>query len=472
MSRCLLPLVLYVAWIILLRIPSGKAAIRAVVSVDDVAVSYSIVDERNQTIFEGGDIAAHIDGQWCVASSRTRSHGSLRTKSTPSIPLTLVRQTTTHGTDPNLGSYTGTSFEWSCQPKKQHENAASSAAKVAIITSFLNFDSGRLILFRLEWPHGANDTLLRGDPTHTASLANFPSFVMSSSNDRNTVVVSPLLPDTLSWQGSFVQSVRGLSKGSAGGPTLFYNATDSSLENVIVASQMGATIGGKNLDNRRYWNTFTAGNNMDWSNTSQAFSFGTSGRIAGIPEGYQQTIMLYQGSRGGITSTLAEWGSIMKNVTVSRNKPKVPDVTQEKIGIQTDNGAFYCFAANTIAPRFSCKRKSTWTRLESTLDIFRTKALVLPVDEEKLLRGASRSGVPMEEMMSLITQWTLATCRKLSEFPCNSIPRTFVQIQRTSHPTKGKIGLRFHPTLICQVVRALRLKRRPRLILKISSHGI
>ncbi|KAL3909493.1 MAG: hypothetical protein SGILL_008068, partial [Bacillariaceae sp.] len=328
-------------------------AIRAVVSVEKGAVSYKILNELNQTVFVGGDIAAHIDGQWCVAASRMKSHDSLRSKATSSIPLKLISQTTTRGIFPDLGAYEATRLEWTCHPPKQRQNTKS-ASKTSIITSFYNFDDGRLILFRLEWPHGAKNTSLSEDTQQHASMAPFPSFLMSPS-DSHGAVVSSLLPDTLSWQGSFVQSVRGLSEGSAGGPTIFYNGSDPLLNNVIVASQMGATIA-KSSDTRRYWNTFTAGNNMDWSNTRQAFSPGTSGRIKTLPPGYQQNILIYEAR--GITSTLAEWGSIMKDISNARSTSKVKDVTLEKIGIQTDNGAYYCFCQEKNCSETLLKEKA------------------------------------------------------------------------------------------------------------------
>ena len=49
------------------------------------------------------------------------------------------------------------------------------------------------------------------------------------------------------------------------------------------------------------------------------------------------------------------WGALY--LKASGAKPTVRDVTLEKIGYQTDNGAFYCFCkpncSNTVAPRDS-----------------------------------------------------------------------------------------------------------------------
>ncbi|KAL3917479.1 MAG: hypothetical protein SGILL_004695 [Bacillariaceae sp.] len=333
----------------------AEAAIRAVVTIQDSAstapfISYKILNEVNETVFTGGDIAVHMDGNWCVAetynSERDRSKYAEFSQFASPVPLTLTREESIKGIFPDLGRYEGIQLEWTCLLEKE--------SQASVITSFYNFLSGNLILFRLEWPHGAQNTSLQEDSERqTAALATFPSFVMTSTskkistNDDEKAVVSPLLPDTLSWQGSFVQSVRGLSEGSAGGPTVFYNASDPYLNNVIIASQMGAgIITSHSDDGRRLWNTFTAGNNRDWSNTRPALSPGTSGRITSLPSGYQQNIILYQGSHGGITSTLDEWGSFMKNISTAANTPKVKDVTLEKIGIQTDNGAYYCFCAH------------------------------------------------------------------------------------------------------------------------------
>jgi hypothetical protein len=210
---------------------------------------------------------------------------------------------------------------------------------ISVVTSFLNFESQRAVLFTLEWIDGAENTALMDDmERQTATLATFPSFHRTIKiGDNGSVNRSP--PSILSWEGSFVQSVRRLSEGPRGGPTVFYNASDPSLETVIVASPFG----NNNQNRTNNWNTFTAGNNKDWTGTLPAFSPGTSGRISRIPGGFQQSFLLYEGSQGGITSTLDEWGKAMQKSSGSNEK--VRDVTLEKIGVQTDNGAFYCFCS-------------------------------------------------------------------------------------------------------------------------------
>jgi hypothetical protein len=165
----------------------------------------------------------------------------------------------------------------------------------------------------------------------------------------NSNILSQLLPSALSWQGSFVQSVRGFSQGPTGGPTVLYNASDPSLATVVVASQFGSNNRHNGRNTKNYWNSFTAGNNKDWTGSYPAFAPGTSGRISIIPQGFQQSFLLFEGSQGGITGTMSEWGTVMQEASSSAKKQS--DVTLEKIGYQTDNGAFYCFCRDSNCSR-------------------------------------------------------------------------------------------------------------------------
>ncbi|KAG7340586.1 hypothetical protein IV203_024129 [Nitzschia inconspicua] len=314
------------------------ASIRADVYItSDGRVSYQVLNEHNQTVFQGGDIGAYMSGRWCVAPSSYSNTD--HTANSSSQPLKLIHQEPTNGVFPVLGRYTGIRLTWRC-------NSSNDPTGDWIVTSFLTFERESMITFQLEYPNGAVNTTLQEDvKEQSAALATFPSFVMNR-NSRNSIdIVSPLLPDTLSWEGSFVQSVRGLSTGPRGGPTVFYNAA-SSLETVIIGSSMGSrTLLNKNSSGLIYWNTFTAGNHYDWSRSKTSFSPGVSGRISSLPRSFQHSYMLFEGVQGsGITATMNDWGSIMQQyANVDGKFTKMSDVTLEKIGIQTDNGAFYCF---------------------------------------------------------------------------------------------------------------------------------
>jgi hypothetical protein len=409
-------------------------------------LSYSVVNERNETVFQGGDLAVFMGGRWCVAPSPANDNDNKNDNENDnpikdlhaSRPLVVLEQEIINGTAPGLGRYEGIRIRWMCNleleehkiEKKDNNDSDNPTATTIVITSFLNFDSERAVVFDIEYPEGAENTSLvrfshsDGD---TATQANFPSFVMKESigenhededDDKRTTTTStktkpnsyfpPTLPSALSWQGSFVQSVRGLSVGPKGGPTVFYNASDPVLATVIVASPFFDGFGGgrescghtshsKNNNNNNnnshnkchhyhHFNEFTAGNNRDWTGTIPSFSPGRSGRLTKIPPGRSQSMLLYEGSRGGITSTIQEWGTIMQtvsaavrvssnsksydnSVTMSPNAPtalltadhrntKVRDVTLEKIGYQTDNGAMYCFCHQTNCSEVLLEEKS------------------------------------------------------------------------------------------------------------------
>ena len=382
-------------------------------------LSYQVVNEFNETLFRGGDLAVFTDGQWCVAPSGHPRSQSFRL---PSVELVISKQETINGATPGLGSYDGIRIEWFCDLSGSGEpgykctteddcHRAGPNTYRPIITSFLNFHSQRAVVFDLEFPHGLENTSLALFDSD-ATLATFPFFVMTSSssssssgksieslvstrgggsdktgNDDNNeslldrakqkdIYFPPTLPSALSWEGSFVQGVRRLSVGPRGGPTVFYNASDASLKNVVVASPFFPSINNNNgLQNdsnphlRHHFNQFTAGNNKDWTGTTSAFSPGLSGRLKTIRAGVTQSILLYEGSGGGITATMEEWGTMMQtasSLNLSSNSTsilstlgssrlasdnaernikdkKIKDVTLEKIGYQTDNGAMYCF---------------------------------------------------------------------------------------------------------------------------------
>jgi hypothetical protein len=170
------------------------------------------------------------------------------------------------------------------------------------------------------------------------SMTNFPTFLLSSSNSTSNPQWS-----YLSWHGSFVQSVRGLSTGPLGGPTVFYDASDPELKEVIV----GSPWNNNNNNNKNLFKSFTAGTNHDWRGRP-AWAPGTSARITDMPSNFTQSFILYQAKHGGITSALYEWGKAMQSAK------KRSDVTLQKIGYQTDNGAAYCFCQDSNCSNTVC----------------------------------------------------------------------------------------------------------------------
>ena len=276
--------------------------------VSNAKQQYHVVDTNDNVLFTGGDIAFFVEGRWCVQRKKNLDKDLCML-----VPQSVDKFT---GTDNVLGSYTGEKTRWSCR-------YLDTTIPPTIFTSFKNMDSGSSVLFEVSWPEGAFNTSVLG--SYKSSLANYPSLTINQD----------ILPSVLSWEGSFTQSVRGFSEGTTGGPTVFYNGSDPFLETVVVGSPWNGN-----------WKAFSAGNNQNWADESPFWSPGTSGRISQLPKGYQQSILLFQSEneQGGITGTLSDWGSAMQQSRKPAKGPfKLPDVTLEKIGYQTDNGAMYCF---------------------------------------------------------------------------------------------------------------------------------
>lgn len=190
--------------------------------------------------------------------------------------------------------------------------------------------------FSTAWPAGAEDTSL---VKHNASGAKSNQEVIASF----PALTAPSLPNTLSWAGSFVgaQHNRGFDvTGPTGGPTVLFDGSDPSLETVVVLSPLD------------HFKATSAGPGTTWDGKTPAFAPGTAGTITSIPSGFTQTFVIRAGSTGGITATIGEWGGMLQAV---HNTTRVPDVTLEKIGYQTDNGAAYVFCRST-APYKDCSQ--------------------------------------------------------------------------------------------------------------------
>jgi hypothetical protein len=273
---------------------------------------YQVVDINGGILFSGGDIAVFVSGKWCVYEDEVSHQGIERWSLVPQ------KRQKISGNDPLLGAFGGEQVFWTCQIEGNNE--------VPIATSYKNFKSSAAVIFDVEWPNGATNTTVVG--SYESALTNYPSLQVH-------------LPNALSWHGSFTQSIRSMSKGTQGGPTVFYNASDPNLSTVVVGSPWNFI-----------WKSFSAGDNQNWrGDNAPHWSPGTSGRISRLPKGYRQSILLYQRNdgKGGITGTIDAWGQLMQKA--GRGFPKLPDLTLEKIGYQTDNGAMYCFCKDTNCSR-------------------------------------------------------------------------------------------------------------------------
>jgi len=280
--------------------------------------SYRVVDsDSNCTMLQGSEIAVFMAGKWCVAMPLEHNI----TNDHDHYPLIHKDHRTIRGWQSGLGPYEGVQVTWHCEIDAI-SSSKGTPKRVSVVTSLKNFESKLAIVFEVEWPEGAWDTnMMSTTDDHDVSLTNFPTFLWDSNTNETADIFS-----ALSWEGSFLQSVRGHSKGPAGGPTVLYNSSSSTLENVMIISPF----------NSRYWKTFSAGNNFNWRGQA-AIAPGTSGRITSLPKGFRQSFLLLQARQGGITAGLAEWGYVMQR------KKKIEDVTLQKVGYQTDNGAMYCF---------------------------------------------------------------------------------------------------------------------------------
>lgn len=280
---------------------------------------YRVEDDYHRILFTGGDVAVFVSGKWCV-----HSHEELQAEE-DRWTLEPKARKTIEGEDPVLGGFVGEVVDWSCNIGDE---------KLPIETCYKNFNSAAAILFEVEWTNGATNTTVDG--ASESAMTRYPS-------------LQAHLPHALSWEGSFTQSKQHLSIGRRGGPTVFYNGTDPNLETVVVGGPW-----------KFIWKSFSAGDNQNWrkSDDTTYWAPGTSGRISEIPKGYRQSILLYQGQ--GITSTIDSWGQAMQ--ASGLGFPKLSDVTLEKIGYQTDNGAMYCF----------CKDKNCSHTLLQEIDYLRS----------------------------------------------------------------------------------------------------
>ncbi|CAB9515401.1 expressed unknown protein [Seminavis robusta] len=294
-----------------LCLSSGVVQSLKVVS-DPATLSYHIEDTFRHVLFRGGNVAFFMAGKWCVHKSSDNEVTETSSAKNDHWDLKIGSRKEINGTETALGAFTGLQVEWSCE-----HGSSDPLSTTKILTAYKNFRSGNAVLLEVQWPEGALNTTVTD---YKSAMTRYPSLIPSSI----------LLPDALSWHGSFTQSIRGFSEGTQGGPTVFFNASDPSLNTVIVGSPWGGN-----------WKSFSAGNNngLYWAP-------GTSGRIKELPPLYKQSILLFQrtiGKGGGITGTLDQWGQTMQHASRQAGPWKLPDITLQKIGYQTDNGAMYCF---------------------------------------------------------------------------------------------------------------------------------
>jgi hypothetical protein len=110
--------------------------------------------------------------------------------------------------------------------------------------------------------------------------------------------------------------------GPTGGPTVFFDADDDALSLVVVLSP---------LDN---FKASSSGPGSIWDGSQPAWAPGTAGTITSLPPGFEHTFILRAGAATGVTAAIGEWGRTLQAV---HRTSRVPDVTLQKIGYETDN---------------------------------------------------------------------------------------------------------------------------------------
>jgi len=134
--------------------------------------------------------------------------------------------------------------------------------------------------------------------------------------------------EVLSWHGAFIRPNRAVSEGFEAGPHLFYTNPKRAGENreAILISSVNQFLS-------------SAVSATFWNGSDDGIGFGLSGMVETLPKDFTHEFMIYHGSEG-LTSTVYEWGDLLqKAYKLNRSA----DITVDKIGYQTDNGAMYCF---------------------------------------------------------------------------------------------------------------------------------
>ena len=252
---------------------------------------YSVLD-GDTLLFNGQRVAVYLDSQWFAAPSKSGENLA---------NLELQKTTQIDGSD-KLGSWNGTQMTWS-------------AGKTPFVTSVKNYARGNLVVFSYSFPEGATGMA----SNHSGVSTNFPALSLDPAQVWSGAA------KVLSWQGSFVTAHRDRTFGSASGPYVFYDSHDVSAGRVVVASPLD-----------HFMVTSQAESLFDGK--SATWVPGVSGTVESVPAGFQQSFLLFQGQ--GVTQTIYDWGLLLQKLYETT---RLYDVTLDKIGYQTDNGAMYCF---------------------------------------------------------------------------------------------------------------------------------
>ncbi|KAH8055514.1 hypothetical protein JL721_10243 [Aureococcus anophagefferens] len=84
----------------------------------------------------------------------------------------------------------------------------------------------------------------------------------------------------------------------------------------------------------------SAGPGKTWDGAPAVWAPGTAGTVDSIPANFSHEFLVSVGDTGSITAAVAAWGALIRR---KQGATPYDDVTLQKVGYQTDNGAFYCF---------------------------------------------------------------------------------------------------------------------------------
>ena len=214
------------------------------------------------------------------------------------------------GTDA-LGAFIGSTAVWSGQ--MGHDGLLTTVRTTVVAYSELN-----ACRFTLEVPDGLSGTSFGYDKKgNSAPSIEFPALRNASS----------WKPSVLSWEGSFMNPIEGRTFSTTGGPYVLYDGADPAAGETLLLSAIDHAMTTSRAD------TLHDGSDVLWAASPAS-------TVTSIPAGYTQSFIAVAGT--GVTTTVNAWGAALRT-WYSEVAPKVADVTLEKLGYQTDNGAMYCF---------------------------------------------------------------------------------------------------------------------------------
>ena len=176
---------------------------------------------------------------------------------------------------------------------------------------------------------GCTNPITDPDGENGVILSGWPSFRYPSTT------YSDHIHSSLSWRGTFISPMTGqLSTGPKGGPVLLFGDAHA-----VIGSPLGE------------YGSWSAGPGASHDGRiTDVFTPGIRGTIEHVPPGFVSSTIFFvnsspepSGSVVSITDSMYKWGSIMRRYHNSSFATEMNDVTLQKIGYQTDNGAYFCF---------------------------------------------------------------------------------------------------------------------------------